>query len=135
MIERGFALLDEADATIRQTTERWAEAEGRRVRGRLLADSGAIGVAETCFREAIAIAESQAAGSWRVRAATDLASLLRRQGSSDGATAASEKASDEIGFALGSFDAWETVDMAPAKAYLRNEAALRADQGVDAHAN
>lgn len=135
MIERGLALLDEADATIRQTTERWAEAEGRRVRGRLLADSGAIGAAETCFREAIAIAESQAAGSWRVRAATDLASLLRRCGSSDGANAASETASDEIGFALGSFGAWETVDTPPTEACLRNETALRTDRSVDAHAN
>ena len=72
MIQRGLALLDEADGTIYQTMERWAEAEGRQVRGRLLADSGAIGIAETCFRDAIAIAESQAAESWRIRAATDL---------------------------------------------------------------
>ena len=62
MNERGLALLDEADATIRQTTERWAEAEGRRVRGRLLADRGAIRMAETCFRDAIAIAESTGGG-------------------------------------------------------------------------
>src|SRR5574337_1434951 len=35
MVEKGVALLDEADATIRETTERWAEAESRRVRGQI----------------------------------------------------------------------------------------------------
>ena len=132
MNERGLALLDEADATIRQTTERWAEAEGRRVRGRLLADRGAIRMAETCFRDAIAIAKSQVAESWRVRAATDLATLLRRRGGSDEVNTASGTASDEKGFSPGTFGAWETVDMSPAAAYLRNETVPTTDRSVDA---
>jgi predicted ATPase/class 3 adenylate cyclase len=78
IFERGLALLDEADETMRQTKELWAEAESRRVRGRLLAKSGAVGPAEACFREAITIAQSQGAETWRERAATDLCTLLRR---------------------------------------------------------
>jgi tetratricopeptide (TPR) repeat protein len=131
MIERGLALLDEADGIIHETMERWAEAEGRRVRGRLLADSGAIGFAETCFRDAIAIAESQAAESWRLRAATDLATLLRRRVGLNDANAASERATDEKGSSLATVGAWDAVDMFSAAAYLRDGTALGTDPRVE----
>jgi hypothetical protein len=131
MIQRGLALLDEADGTIYQTMERWAEAEGRRVRGRLLADSGAIGIAETCFRDAIAIAESQAAESWRIRAATDLATLLRRRDGSNDANAASETAIDQKGSSLTTVGAWEVVDMFSAAAYPRDGTVPGTDRRVE----
>ena len=78
MFEHGLALLDEADETMLQTTERWAEAETRRVRGRLLADSGAAGVAERCFRDAIDLAREQGSETWRSRAEADLVTFFRR---------------------------------------------------------
>jgi tetratricopeptide (TPR) repeat protein len=96
MFEKGLALLNEADATMCQTTERWAEAESKRVRGLLLADSGTLAAAAGCFREAIAIAKSQAAKTWWERAAADLA-MLMALGRSD-ETSASAVA------------AWEPVD-------------------------
>jgi predicted ATPase len=65
------------------TNERFYEAEICRVKGELLLQHGgpddAAG-AETCFRQALDIAEAQSAKSWELRAATSLARLLSEQG-------------------------------------------------------
>jgi len=78
--DQGLTTVDEADAIVRQTTERWAAAEVSRVRGALLADSGRIDLAERALRMAIQIARAQSADSWAARAVRDLTELLAADG-------------------------------------------------------
>lgn len=80
--------LDEALATVAQgldycqsTNERMGEAELWRLRGELILKKDPAGdEAERCFRQALEIAERQAAHGWRLRAATSLARWLARTG-------------------------------------------------------
>jgi predicted ATPase len=53
--------------------------ERLRMRGELLAQAGDASVAESCFRDAIAMADRQTALSWRLRTATSLARLWSQQ--------------------------------------------------------
>ncbi len=64
-------------------------AELYRLEGELLLLQNASGAteAESCFREAIEIAQRQQAKSWELRATTSLARLLAKQGRSDEARA------------------------------------------------
>jgi len=80
---KGLELLDEADAIIQQTTERWASAEVGRVRGALFADDQRICVAEQAFRASINTARAQSARSWMLRTGSNLADLLRNIGRTD----------------------------------------------------
>jgi predicted ATPase/class 3 adenylate cyclase len=77
----GLALLDEAEAAVQQTNERYWEAEIHRLRGQLLlaaSDPAAPAVvrsAEECYRRALEVARRQAARSLELRAAVSLSRL------------------------------------------------------------
>jgi ATP/maltotriose-dependent transcriptional regulator MalT len=72
----GLAAVDRAMEFAKLSGERFWEAEIHRVRGELLRCTGDHGAAEQCFRQGLAVAESQGALSLELRAATSLAKLL-----------------------------------------------------------
>jgi predicted ATPase len=80
--EEGLAVLTEALKLVDTTGERWYESEIYRLKGALLLQQSADNQAEAerCFHQAIAIAQSQSAKSFELRAATNLAKLWQRQG-------------------------------------------------------
>jgi predicted ATPase len=68
--------------------------------------------AEACFRQAIAIARSQGAKSWELRAALSLSRLYHRQGKT-------EDARPMLAEIYGWFtEGFETADLQEAKAFL-----------------
>jgi class 3 adenylate cyclase/predicted ATPase len=73
--------VNEALAAAQRTNETWAEAELHRTMGELLMASPTSDPkqAESCFRNAIAIARRQGARGYELRAATSLAGLLAQQ--------------------------------------------------------
>jgi predicted ATPase/class 3 adenylate cyclase len=74
----GLALLDDADAAIEHTHDRYWEAEIHRLRGRLLlatAEPTAPASAEACYRRALEVARRQGARSLELRAAVSLSRL------------------------------------------------------------
>jgi predicted ATPase/class 3 adenylate cyclase len=74
----GLALLDEAEAAVQQTNERYWEAEIHRLRGRLLlatAEPAAPASAEACYRRALEVARRQSARLLELRAAVSLSRL------------------------------------------------------------
>jgi class 3 adenylate cyclase/predicted ATPase len=74
----GLALLDDADASIEHTHDRYWEAEIHRLRGRLLlatAEPTAPASAEACYRRALDVALRQGARSLELRAAVSLSRL------------------------------------------------------------
>jgi predicted ATPase/class 3 adenylate cyclase len=74
----GLALLDDADATVEHTHDRYWEAEIHRLRGRLLlatAEPTAPASAEACYRRALEVARRQGARSLELRAAVSLSRL------------------------------------------------------------
>jgi predicted ATPase len=81
-IEEGLIVLAEALAFAEKTEECWYEAELHRLRGELLLQQSADNAteAESCFQQAISIAQNQSAKSWELRAATSLARLWQSQG-------------------------------------------------------
>jgi predicted ATPase/class 3 adenylate cyclase len=81
----GLVLLDEAEAAIEQTRERYWEAELHRLRGRLLlaaSEPAAPGArsAEACYRRALEVARRQGARSLELRAAISLSRLWWAKG-------------------------------------------------------
>jgi class 3 adenylate cyclase/predicted ATPase len=110
----GLAAVAEALDIIADNGECAYEAELHRLRGELLlgrspADEGE---AEASFRCARAIAESQSARSWELRAATSLARLWRRQGKR-------EEARGVLGEVYGRFtEGFDTADLEEAKTLL-----------------
>jgi predicted ATPase len=80
--EAGLTALAEALTHTDTTGERWYEAELYRLKGELLLQQNSDNQAEveTCFHKAIAIAQSQQAKSWELRAAMSLARLWQQQG-------------------------------------------------------
>jgi predicted ATPase len=80
--EEGLTLLAEALALTNDREERRWEAELYRLKGELLLVHSAEhhAEAETCFRQALAVARRQQAKSWELRAATSLARLWQQQG-------------------------------------------------------
>src|SRR5262249_51537374 len=80
--EAGLTALTEALILVNTTGERWYEAELHRLKGALLLqqNSDNQAEAETCFAQAMAIAQNQQAKSWELRAATSLARLWHQQG-------------------------------------------------------
>jgi class 3 adenylate cyclase/tetratricopeptide (TPR) repeat protein len=76
----GLQRLNSAVSQIKQTHERWSEAELYRVRGELIAATGDLAAAEQSFRSAMALAHNQSAKLWELRAASSLARLWRDQG-------------------------------------------------------
>jgi predicted ATPase len=78
--EPALQKLDEAQAAMEKTEERWWEAEIYRVRGSLLLQHAKEAEAEGWFRRALDVARHQQAKSLELRAATSLARLWREQG-------------------------------------------------------
>jgi predicted ATPase len=78
----GLVLLIEALALVDKTGQRFYEAELHRLKGELLLQQSPDNSteAESCFQQAISIAQNQSAKSWELRAATSLAHLWQSQG-------------------------------------------------------
>jgi predicted ATPase len=76
----GLAQLDEAERQIEATQEHWTEADMYHCRGKLSVCLGDLPLAEQSLQRAIAVARSQTAKLYEVRAATSLARLWRDQG-------------------------------------------------------
>ena len=77
--DEALVTIEEALAVIEETGERFYEAEVYRIKGELLLAKGPSNVApaEQAFRTAIEVARRQKAKSWELRAATNLARVLR----------------------------------------------------------
>ncbi|MBV9198294.1 MAG: hypothetical protein JOY83_00890 [Alphaproteobacteria bacterium] len=77
--DAGLRRLDDALAELEATEERWYEAEMRRIRAEILLkrDPADIAAVEQSLQAAIAIAQSQKARSYELRAALSLAKLYR----------------------------------------------------------
>jgi predicted ATPase len=80
--EAGLAVLMEALTLIDTTGERWYEPELHRLKGALLLQQSSSNQteAESCFHQAIAVAQNQQAKSLELRAATSLARFWQQQG-------------------------------------------------------
>jgi TOMM system kinase/cyclase fusion protein len=79
----GLALLDDAEATVERTHDRYWEAEIHRLRGRLLlatAEPAAPASAEACYRRALEVARRQGTRSLELRAAVSLSRLWQAAG-------------------------------------------------------
>jgi predicted ATPase len=80
--DAGLKVLADALLLADKTGERWYEPELYRLKGALLLQQSSDNQAdaETCFQQAIAIAQNQQAKSFELRAATSLARLWQQQG-------------------------------------------------------
>jgi predicted ATPase len=79
-IDAGLRRLDDALAELERTEQRWYAAEMHRIRGEILLKrdpADAAGAAERSLQTAIAVAQSQKARSFELRAALSLAGLYR----------------------------------------------------------
>jgi len=78
-IDAGFKRLDDALAESGRTEQRWYEAEMHRIRAGILLkrDPADTATAEQSLQAAIAVAQSQKARSFELRAALSLAKLYR----------------------------------------------------------
>jgi|SRR5215813_5086391 len=113
-VHKGLRALAEGLAWIENTGERWCEAELHRLKGELLLQqhSDHQADAETCFQHAIAIAQSQQAKSFELRAATSLARLWQQQGKC-------QEAHDLLASVYNWFtEGFDTADLQEAKALL-----------------
>ena len=96
------------------TGERWCEAEIYRLKGELLLQQNSHNQAqaETCFTQAISIAQNQQAKSWELRSVTSLAHLWQRQGKR-------QEAHDLLAPVYNWFtEGFDTADLKDAKALL-----------------
>ena len=112
--EKGLTMLADAIEHVNQTGERWYEAEVYRVQGQLLLQQSPDNAvdAETCFHQAISIAQNQSAKSWELRASTSLARLWQSQRKRD-------EARELLGGVYGWFtEGFDTADLIDAKALL-----------------
>lgn len=112
--EEGLRVLDEALTVVDKTGERWYEPELYRLKGELLLqqNSSNQAEAESCFSQAIRIAQSQQAKSWELRAATSFARLWQQQGKR-------QEAHDLLAPVYGWFtEGFDTADLKDAKALL-----------------
>ena len=80
--DAAVATIDRAIAEFERTGQRWDEAEGHRIRGEIFLKHNASNPApaEEAFLAAIAIAQSQKASSFQLRAALSLAKLYQSTG-------------------------------------------------------
>jgi DNA-binding winged helix-turn-helix (wHTH) protein/tetratricopeptide (TPR) repeat protein len=102
--------LREAFAAAERYGPGWYDAELHRLDGELRLDADE---AEACFRQALAIARSQRAKSWELRAAMSLGELWRRQGKDDEARALVQET-------YGCFtDGFDSPDLERARSFLR----------------
>ena len=79
-LDEASHLLDEADALVIDTDEACFLAECVRIRGQIAACGNDLTGAVRLFEEAIAISQRQEARLFELRATTQLASVLARQG-------------------------------------------------------
>jgi len=77
-------LLARAERHVRDSGERWYEAELHRLRGTIV-PSREPRTAEAHFRQAIDVAREQGAKLWELRASVDLAALWRQEGKQEAA--------------------------------------------------
>ena len=115
-IAEGLGALARAMAAIRDTGERWWEAESHRVEGELLLgpkpDPSALSAAEARFLRARDVARAQGSKSLELRAAVSLGRLWHRQGKVD-------EARGMLGEVYGWFtEGFDTTDMKEARALL-----------------
>jgi predicted ATPase len=123
--EEGLTALVEALAAVDRTGERWCEAELYRLQGQLTLQQGkghsarctvpspqAEAEAEACFQKAIAIARTQQAKSWELRAVMSLSRLWQQQGKKN---EAQQMLAEIYGWFTEGFD---TKDLQEAKALL-----------------
>jgi predicted ATPase len=113
-LQAGLDVLNEALALVDTTAERWCAAEIYRVKGELLLQCPVENAtkAETCFQQAITIAQNQQAKSFELRAATSLARLWQQQGKR-------QDAHDLLAPVYGWFtEGFDTADLKDAKALL-----------------
>jgi alpha-ketoglutarate-dependent taurine dioxygenase/class 3 adenylate cyclase/predicted ATPase len=106
--------IGEAMAAVEASKATWSEAEVHRVAGEiaLLAPEPDAAEAEACFRRALAIARTQQARSWELRAATSLARLWGDRGRR-------RQARELLDPVYGWFrEGFETLDLREAKALL-----------------
>ncbi len=111
----GLRQVAEALELVESTQERWWEPDPYRLQGALLweVSSDNHTEAETCFQQAIAIARSQQAKSWELRAATSLARLWQSQGKR-------QEAHDLLAPVYGWFtEGFDTADLQEAKTLLQ----------------
>jgi predicted ATPase len=112
--EDGFRALQEALQWVRSNDERLYEAEVHRIRGDLLLmhDIGDPEQAEACFQQALAVARSQQAKSWELRAAVSVARLWLQKDRRDDARALISPIYDWF------TEGFDTADLQDAKALL-----------------
>jgi predicted ATPase len=99
---------------VEKTREVYYAAELHRLKGELLLQQSSDNVAEaeTCFHQAITIAQNQSAKSWELRAATSLARLCQFQGKR-------QEAYDLLAPVYGWFtEGFDTADLKKAKTLL-----------------
>ena len=111
----GLAAVEEALAWTERSEERWAISELLRIKGELTllqAGPGAAAAAEDHFRQALDWAHRQGALSWKLRAATSFARLLRDQSRSAEAAALLQPVYDRF------TEGFDTADLKAAKALL-----------------
>ena len=109
-----LALFDDALVRVARTGERWFEAELHRRRGEAWLRSPEFDptAVESCFRDAMAVAQEQKAKLWELRAATGLAQLWAEQGRR-------AEARDLLAPIYGWFtEGFDTADLRDAKALL-----------------
>ena len=113
-IEEGLEALAEGLTLVEKIGKHCYESEFHRLKGELLLQQSSDNQpeAQSCFQEAITIAQNQSAKSWELRAATSLAKLWQSQGKRDEAR---ELLSDVYAFFTEGFD---TADLKDAKALL-----------------
>jgi predicted ATPase len=112
--EEGLTTLAEALTLAETTGERWYAPELYRLKGELLLQQSSDNQAEaeTCFQQAIAIAQSQQAKSWELRSVTSLARLWYQQGKR-------QEAYDLLAPVYNWFtEGFDTADLQEAKALL-----------------
>jgi predicted ATPase len=112
--EAGLTALAEALILADTTGERWYESELHRLKGELLLQRSPDhqAEAETCFAQAMAIAQNQSAKSWELRAATSLARLWQQRGKR-------QEAHDLLAPVYNWFtEGFDTADLKDAKALL-----------------
>jgi predicted ATPase len=112
--EEGLTALTEALALVKDTNERWNEAELHRLKGELLLQQSPDNAteAESCFNQALNVAHQQQAKSWELRASTSLAKLWQSQDKH-------KEAYDLLAPVYGWFtEGFDTADLKDAKALL-----------------
>jgi class 3 adenylate cyclase/predicted ATPase len=112
--EEGLCVLSEALSILNSNGEHFWEAELHRLKGTLLLAQSSDNhtEAESCFHQAMTIAQNHSAKSWELRAATSLAKLWQRQGKR-------QEAYDLLAPVYGWFtEGFDTVDLQDAKALL-----------------